>query len=45
VAQAKTDGEELLVATLELDDVARAQKSLPWWRDCRPDLYGRLVRQ
>lgn len=45
VALAKTDGEELLVATLELDDVSRAQKSLPWWRDRRPDLYGRLVRQ
>jgi beta-ureidopropionase len=40
----KTDGDELLVATLDLDDVDRAQKSLPWWRDRRPDLYGRLVR-
>jgi predicted amidohydrolase len=44
MALAKTDGEELLVATLELDDMARAQKSLPWWRDRRPGLYGRLVR-
>jgi predicted amidohydrolase len=40
----KTDGPELLVATLDLDDVDRAQKSLPWWRDRRPDLYGRLVQ-
>jgi predicted amidohydrolase len=45
VALAKTDGDQLLVATLDLDDVARAQKSLPWWRDRRPDLYGRLVRE
>jgi predicted amidohydrolase len=45
MAVAKNDGDELLVATLDLDDVARAQKSLPWWRDRRPDLYGRLVRE
>lgn len=45
VAMAKPDADELLVATLDLDDVARAQKSLPWWRDRRPDLYGRLVRE
>lgn len=34
---------ELLVATLDLDDVSVAQTSLPWWRDRRPDLYGHLV--
>lgn len=45
VAMAKQDGDELLVATLDLDDVARAQKSLPWWRDRRPELYGRLVKE
>ena len=44
LAVAKGDGDELLVATLDLDDVGRAQKSLPWWRDRRPDLYGRLVQ-
>jgi predicted amidohydrolase len=43
MAVAKGDGAELLVATLDLDDVGRAQKSLPWWRDRRPDLSGRLV--
>ena len=43
MAMTKGDGDELLVATLDLDDVDRAQKSLPWWRDRRPDLYGRLV--
>jgi predicted amidohydrolase len=45
VAFAKSDGDELLVASLDLDDVSRAQKSLPWWRDRRPELYGRLVRE
>lgn len=45
MALAKSDGPELLVATLDLDDVGRAQKSLPWWRDRRPDLYGRLARE
>jgi hypothetical protein len=29
MAVAKSDGDELLVATLDLDDVAQAQKSLP----------------
>jgi len=43
MAVTKTDGPELLVATLDMADVHRAQKSLPWWRDRRPDLYGRLV--
>jgi predicted amidohydrolase len=45
VGVTKTDGPELLIATLDLDDVDRAQKSLPWWRDRRPDLYGRLVQR
>jgi predicted amidohydrolase len=44
MAVTKSDGPELLVATLDLDEVDQAQKSLPWWRDRRPDLYGRLVR-
>jgi predicted amidohydrolase len=44
MAVTKSDGAELLVATLDMDDVDRAQKSLPWWRDRRPELYGRLVR-
>lgn len=44
MAVTKSDGPELLVATLDMDDVDRAQKSLPWWRDRRPELYGRLVQ-
>jgi hypothetical protein len=34
----------LLVATLDLDQVAVAQKSLPWWRDRRPEIYDVLTR-
>jgi N-carbamoylputrescine amidase len=37
------DDPELLVATLDLDDVKVAQTSLPWWRDRRPELYGALA--
>jgi predicted amidohydrolase len=37
------DDPELLVASLDLDDVKVAQTSLPWWRDRRPELYGALV--
>ncbi len=44
MAVTKSDGDELLVTTLDLADVDRAQQSLPWWRDRRPDLYGRLTR-
>jgi N-carbamoylputrescine amidase len=43
VAEAGTQAPELLVARIDLDDVAAARKRLPWWRDRRPDLYGPLV--
>ncbi|MBV9860484.1 MAG: carbon-nitrogen hydrolase family protein [Alphaproteobacteria bacterium] len=43
VAMASTDTPEVVVATLDLADVERAQTSLPWWRDRRPDLYGGLA--
>lgn len=42
VALASSDTPELLVATVDLDNVATAQTSLPWWRDRRPELYGSL---
>ncbi len=45
IVEGGRDEPELLVATLDLDDVAEAQRSLPWWRDRRPDLYARLVAQ
>ena len=43
MATAGVDEPQLLVQELDLDEVAAAQKSLPWWRDRRPDLYKRLV--
>ena len=38
-----SDDVEVLVATLDLDDAEAARKSLPWWRDRRPDLYAGLA--
>ena len=43
VAEAGTKDDELLVAQIDLDDVAAARARFPWWRDRRPDLYGPLV--
>jgi beta-ureidopropionase len=43
MAVAGVDEPQLLVQELDLDAVAAAQKSLPWWRDRRPDLYKHLV--
>ena len=42
LAVASSDTPELLVATVDLDNVATAQTSLPWWRDRRPELYAPL---
>jgi len=42
MTQATMDGPELLVAEIDLDDINKARRSLPWWRDRRPDLYGNL---
>jgi predicted amidohydrolase len=43
MAIAGSDEPQLLVQELDLDSVAAAQKSLPWWRDRRPNLYKQLV--
>jgi predicted amidohydrolase len=43
IAEGSEDKSELLVVTLNLDDVRVAQTSLPWWRDRRPEIYGSLV--
>jgi predicted amidohydrolase len=40
---ASDDEPQLLVATVDLDHVAKAQVSLPWWRDRRPELYRELA--
>ena len=42
IAVASNDKQELLVATVDLDNVSKAQTSLPWWRDRRPELYAEL---
>ena len=42
LAVALPDTPEVLVATVDLDNVAAAQTSLPWWRDRRPELYAAL---
>ena len=44
LAEARTDGWEVVHATVDLDEVARARFGLPFWRDRRPDTYGRLLR-
>jgi N-carbamoylputrescine amidase len=42
-AEAGTEAEALLVTTIDLDEVVRARKDFPWWRDRRPDLYRTVV--
>lgn len=36
-------GEELVIADVDLDDVAEARRRIPWWRDRRPDAYVELI--
>jgi predicted amidohydrolase len=43
VAAAGTRDEELIVHTIDLDEVAFRRKKIPWWRDRRPDLYSDLI--
>jgi predicted amidohydrolase len=43
MAMAGVDEPQLLMQDLDLDEVATAQRSLPWWRDRRPDLYALLA--
>ncbi|WP_442595133.1 carbon-nitrogen hydrolase family protein [Parapusillimonas sp. JC17] len=43
--EAGTQEPELLVATVDLDEVSVARKKFPWWRDRRPNLYGALVEE
>lgn len=43
LAVASSDEPELLMMAVDLDNVAAAQTSLPWWRDRRPELYSALA--
>lgn len=43
LAKAKSDGDELIVADLDLNEVTEARRRLPFWRDRRPAEYALLV--
>ncbi len=43
LAEAGDTETELLVYTIDIDEVPVARKKFPWWRDRRPDLYDDLV--
>lgn len=43
LASAGSQEEDLVIQTIDLDAAALSRKKNPWWRDRRPDLYGRLV--
>lgn len=42
-AEAGTKEAEMLVTTIDLEDVTAARKKFPWWRDRRPDLYSPIA--
>jgi len=44
VAQAGSDGDEVLIADIDLAEVAKIRNSWLFYRDRRPDAYGSLVR-
>jgi len=37
------DGEEVVAAEIDLDEVSEAKRRIPYWRDRRPSLYGDLL--
>jgi predicted amidohydrolase len=43
LARGKTDGTELVIAEIDLDDVAEARTRMPFPRDRRPEFYGPLA--
>jgi predicted amidohydrolase len=44
LARAKTDGTELVLAEIDLDDVAEARTRMPFPRDRRPEHYAGLCQ-
>jgi len=44
IAEGSPDQWEAVMAKVDLDDVHKTQKDLPFWRDRRPSEYGRLVK-
>lgn len=45
VNEAGDKNTELLISVVDLDDVIRARKKFPWWRDRRPELYTPLTAE
>ena len=43
IAQARRDKDEVLIADMNLDDIAEVRRTWQFYRDRRPDLYGPLV--
>jgi len=43
IAQGGTE-EEIVMADIDLEDVEKARKAFPYFRDRRPELYGRLLQ-
>lgn len=43
IAQATSDGDEIIAAKIDLEDVERVRAKLPIGRDRRTDLYGELL--
>jgi predicted amidohydrolase len=43
IATGSPDGEEVVYAEIDLDDVHEAKKRLPWWMWRRPHEYGALL--
>ena len=44
LVEGSNNEEELLITDIDLDEVHKAQKSLPWWRDRRPSEYMDLIK-
>jgi predicted amidohydrolase len=42
LSEASATEPEILIQTIDLENTAKAQTSLPWWRDRRPELYKNL---
>jgi predicted amidohydrolase len=43
LARAKTDGSEVILAEIDLDDVSEARTRMPFPRDRRPEFYAPLA--
>lgn len=43
LASAKTEGDELVTQQIDLNDIKKARKNLPFWRDRMPFEYKKLV--